>query len=86
MGEHLENFSVQRHFQCTENQLVFLCSLVNRANITLFAGTVIVDTGSRYNIHEVRIPNVQLNSDIYFLDGKRKHSVTNDEFGREIVI
>ncbi|KAL5257862.1 hypothetical protein ACHWQZ_G012714 [Mnemiopsis leidyi] len=49
-------------------------------------GTVIVDNGSRYSIHEVRIPNVQLNSDIYFLDGKRKHSVTNDEFGREIVI
>ena len=45
-----------------------------------------IETGSQYDIHEVRIPDAQLNSDIYFLDGKRKHSVTNDEFGREIVI
>ena len=60
-----------------------LCIYTNKG---FAAGTVIVDNGSRFSIHEVRIPNVQLNSDIYFLDGKRKHSVTNDEFGREIVI
>ena len=47
---------------------------------------ITIETGSKYSIHDVRIPNAQLNSDIYFLDVKRKHSVTNDEFGREIVI
>ncbi|XP_063675181.1 tectonin beta-propeller repeat-containing protein 1-like isoform X2 [Bolinopsis microptera] len=49
-------------------------------------GKLMIEAGSQYDIHEVRIPDAQLNSDIYFLDGKRKHSVTNDEFGREIVI
>ena len=58
----------------------------NRINMIVSTGTLLIETGSRFNIHEVRIPNALLNSDIYFLDGKRKHSVTNDEFGREIVI
>ena len=54
---------------------------------TTLSGTVTIEQkGSQHKINDIRLENVVLNSDIYFLDGKRKHSVTNDELGREIII